>query len=119
MRRINIFRVLDQRVLLLKTHMLFAILSFQFVNSYSSFFYLAFMAPYIGECGTATTPECMESLAINVAIVFGIQITSGNFAEAFLPRLLLLFNLRRLGISKDEFIKLPRPEQEFYMNQVR
>jgi len=76
------------------------------------------MAPAIGECNTATTASCMESLAINVAIVFGLQITSGNVVEAFLPRLLLLFEIRRKGMTKEEFVKLPRPEQEFYMMKV-
>ena len=89
----------------------------QFVNSYSSFFYLAFIAPFISECGTATTTSCMESLAINVAIVFGLQITSGNAIEAYLPYLWLRINIRRKGISTEEFQRLPRPEQEFYMLQ--
>jgi uncharacterized membrane protein len=55
----------------------------QFVNSYASFFYIAFAAPFVkpsadaasdwqGDCGAVT---CMTPLAINVAIIFGMNVT--------------------------------------------
>ena len=50
----------------------------QFVNSYASFFYIAFIAEHLpdndeehpikGHCGSDT---CMVALAINLAVVFG------------------------------------------------
>ena len=74
---------------------------FQFVNSYSSFFYLAFIAPYrptptdddgqignIGECGY---DDCMIPLAINLATVYGMRLTVGNFMEVVLPMILKHF----------------------------
>lgn len=61
---------------------------FQFVNSYSSFFYLAFVASYrknpndddnnVGECGYS---DCMIALAINLAIIFGMRLTLSNAME--------------------------------------
>lgn len=58
---------------------LFFLLGFQFVNSYASFFYIAFIAPYQpaspdaqdnwkGDCGAK---NCMIPLAMNLAIIFG------------------------------------------------
>jgi hypothetical protein len=41
---------------------------FQFINSYASFFYLAFVAMYVGECSKDT--GCMPSLAFNVGVIF-------------------------------------------------
>jgi len=74
---------------------------FQFVNSYSSFFYLAFVAPYrptpsdddgqennVGECGY---DDCMIPLAINLATVYGMRLTIGNFMEVCLPMILKHF----------------------------
>lgn len=65
---------------------------FQFVNSYSSFFYLAFIAKYlpnpadddvnVGECGYE---DCMVSLAINLGIIFGIRLTLSNAIELGQP----------------------------------
>ena len=71
---------------------------FQFVNSYCSFFYLAFVAPYrptpsdddgqegnIGECGYN---DCMIPLAINLATVYGMRLCLGNFMEVVLPMII-------------------------------
>lgn len=67
---------------------------FQFVNSYSSFFYIAFVAAYlekpsnvhdptwVGQCGS---PDCMQTLAINLLICLGVRLTVGNVQEYVLP----------------------------------
>lgn len=57
---------------------------FQFVNSYASFFYLAFVAEFVGDC-----PEsgCMSALSINLAIIFLVRLVSGNAMELLLPYL--------------------------------
>ena len=55
---------------------------FQFVNSYSSCFYIAFVAEHqpvpigsppgtVGQCGG---PDCMQVLSLNLAIIFLVQI---------------------------------------------
>jgi hypothetical protein len=66
---------------------------FQFVNSYASFFFLAFIALYLqrsssdddsvqGQCGATS---CMYPLSINLAIIFGVRLTMTNFLDIFIP----------------------------------
>lgn len=76
--------------------MIIKLFAFQFVNSYSSFFFLAFVASYmdppknptdddvhlLGQCGG---PSCMNPLAINLAIIFGTRLTLTNFLDIFIP----------------------------------
>lgn len=68
---------------------------FQFINSYASFFFIAFIAAYIqqppntpsnwvGQCGG---PDCMTPLSINLAIIFGTRLTLTNFLDIFIPYL--------------------------------
>lgn len=68
---------------------------FQFINSFASFFFLAFIAQYVeaphgtdsnyrGSCGA---PSCMEPLALNLLIIFGTRLTLSNFLDIFLPYL--------------------------------
>jgi hypothetical protein len=63
---------------------------FQFVNSYSSCFYIAFIAQYmpappgspagaVGECGG---PDCMEALSINLSIIFALKFLNGSLFKA-------------------------------------
>eukprot|EP01039_Chlorochromonas_danica_P003789 gene3789-4139_t len=66
---------------------------FQFVNSYASFFFLAFIAAYLskpddapdnytGQCGAE---NCMEPLSINLAIIFGTRLVLKNLTDLFIP----------------------------------
>jgi len=65
------------------------VFSFQFFNSYISFFYLAFVAQYLergkfdegeflGQCGYY---NCMQPLAIQLAAIYGSRLTSNNVIE--------------------------------------
>lgn len=75
---------------------------FQFINSYSSFFYIAFIASNIakstypgedeklteantGQCGA---PTCMTPLAINLGIVLGTGIISNYLLQLVVPWIL-------------------------------
>jgi hypothetical protein len=62
--------------------MIVKLFSFLFVNSYSGFFYLAFVAQflpaqpgadpsYLGQCGATS---CMQPLAINLIFIYGIRV---------------------------------------------
>lgn len=76
--------------------MITKLFAFQFINSYSSFFFLAFVASYMakadtdddasadyrGQCGASS---CMIPLGINLAIIFGSRITVTNALEVLLP----------------------------------
>ena len=71
---------------------------FQFVNSYASFYFLAFIAPYIarppqldddgpegdyvGECGNA---DCMVPLSTNLGVIFLMNLTVNNLVEIITP----------------------------------
>eukprot|EP01040_Poterioochromonas_malhamensis_P012080 gene12080-13202_t len=66
---------------------------FQFINSYASFFFLAFVAEYldrpddsaddyVGQCGYA---NCMQPLSINLAIIFGTRLVMNNTLQILLP----------------------------------
>lgn len=66
---------------------------FQFINSYASFFFLAFIAgnlprpsgapsTALGQCGAS---NCMEPLSVNLAIIFGSRLTITNFLDIFMP----------------------------------
>jgi hypothetical protein len=95
---------------------------FQFVNSYASFFFLAFIAgnlerpieapeDYLGQCGAT---NCMKPLSINLAIIFGTRLTLGNFMDIFMPWLnhKLKFRKETNGIQEDRVIT---PAEKDYM----
>ncbi|KAL4144975.1 hypothetical protein PRNP1_012649 [Phytophthora ramorum] len=60
---------------------------FQFVNSYASLFYVAFIKTSV-EGHDSCKPEghgCMDELMMGLGIIFILRLTSGNFFEAGLP----------------------------------
>jgi len=78
---------------LYEDYLIVKLFAFQFINSYSSFFFLAFIAESlprpnvdddanVGECGA---PSCMNPLSINLAIIFGTRLTLNNFMQIFFP----------------------------------
>lgn len=106
---------------------------FQFVNSYSSFFYLAFVAKYlskppgadedvVGECGYS---DCMVALAINLGIIFGIRLTLSNFLEIAEPYIKSIMRLDKetkgtegvaLSVAEKEFLLEPYDQLKGVMN---
>ena len=80
--------------------LVYKIFLFQFVNNYSSFFYIAFIAKFLpprpgvdpvgsdGQCGYS---DCIEAVAFSLIIVFLVQLLIGNFQEYVLPYLLSLY----------------------------
>lgn len=93
---------------------------FQFVNSYASFFFLAFVASnlsppnsapsnYLGQCGAT---NCMEPLSINLATIFGLRLTLGNFTDIFIP---WFFHKQKIenetkGIAEDKVVTPPEKD---------
>lgn len=60
---------------------------FQFVNSYASLFYVAFIKTAV-EGTDSCKPEghgCMDELMMGLGIIFVLRLTSGNFFEVGLP----------------------------------
>lgn len=93
---------------------------FQFLNSYASFFFLAFVAAYLtppadnpsgfpGQCGAKT---CMQPLAINLGIIYGMRLTFTNFLDIFVPYVIYLRKKRRETKGVSTAKPLTRPEEE-------
>lgn len=94
--------------------MIIKIFLFQFVNSYASFFYLAFVADYVGDCAAS---GCMSSLAINLAIVFVLKLVVGTVMQKLLP-LVHYFYLLKVKLARFAH-PVTRPEREallFYVS---
>jgi len=100
---------------------------FQFMNSYSSFFFLAFVASYVtkpdgapedsvGQCGAAT---CMEPLAINLAIIFGTRLVFNNLLDIFLPYIKWRHKTQRetAGVASD--VLLTPAEGDYLLVEYR
>jgi hypothetical protein len=96
--------------------MIVKIYLFQFVNSYSSFFYTAFFARLVGDC---QGDQCLASLAINLAIIFGSRIATSIFVSIGIP--FINYNIILDG-KKKEVAKqgklLSRPEEESLLLMV-
>ena len=56
--------------------------AFLFINSYASFYYLAFIAEQVGDC---PVQGCMYTLGINVCIVFGSTLAGSLFTQLVIP----------------------------------
>lgn len=94
---------------------------FQFINSFSSFFFLAFIASYIprpaaadesfrGACGATT---CMEPLMINLGIIFGIRLTLTNALEIVIPYVLYKLKLRTETAGIEAGTELTNAEKDY------
>ena len=97
---------------------------FQFINSYASFFFLAFIAAYlvqppntpsdwVGQCGAS---NCMEPLSINLAIIFGTRLTLTNFLDIFIPYITYKNKLKE-ETKGFEGKELTPPEKDYILMQ--
>ena len=93
---------------------------FQFLNSYASFFFIAFVAAYIpspinsphnypGQCGAET---CMQPLAINLGIIYGLRLTLSNFLAVFIPFFKCQMNRSNFLRNAAPDTALSAPEEE-------
>mmetsp|Transcript_27752 Transcript_27752/g.59816 ORF Transcript_27752/g.59816 Transcript_27752/m.59816 type:complete len:763 (-) Transcript_27752:195-2483(-) len=96
---------------------------FQFVNSYASFFFIAFIAGYLttqdaadddakGQCGATT---CMEPLSINLAIIFGTRLTLTNFLDIFLPYVAYKQKVKKETEGVEDPTSLTPAEQDYML----
>lgn len=107
--------------------MIAKIFLFQFVNSYASFFYLAFIAQSLGDCPVT---GCMGTLATNLAIIFGARVVVGQFKQNVMP---YFKHQRRMkqgledgagaqgeggSVKAGAKSKVTRPEQELLLDEV-
>jgi hypothetical protein len=106
--QIQIFNILYQKISVILTNnenhrtdtlyedsMIVKLFVFQFINSYSSFFFLGFIATYLpkpdggasDQVGQCAATNCMEPMAINLAIIFGTRLFLTNFLDVLFPYL--------------------------------
>ena len=74
---------------------------FKFVNSFFSFFEIAFFAD--GTCGTEGTPTCMSSLRVQLVSVFGSMIVVNNIMELAIPwvKTKITARIEQQGVAND------------------
>lgn len=102
---------------------------FQFINSYASFFFLAFIAgnlarpeeadpDFLGQCGAT---NCMQPLSINLAIIFGSRLTFTNLLDIAVPWYMHKQKIKKESSGLDEVAKANATpaEQEYYLMQYR
>jgi hypothetical protein len=82
---------------------------FVFANSYASFIYIAFVQRYLEE--GATDP--MNSLSLNLCVIFGSKLVVGNIVETLLPRLVAQQRLKQETKGTDA--GLTQPELEYIL----
>jgi hypothetical protein len=97
---------------------------FQFVNSYASFFFLAFIALYlakskdidddstVGQCGANT---CMYPLSVNLAIIFGVRLTVTNFLDIFIPYMNYKQKIKRETAGVEDVTRLTPAEHDYML----
>ena len=103
------------------------VFAFQFVNSYASFFFIAFVAAtlvpdvgtdpnFLGQCGDI---NCMRPLAINLAIIFGTRLTITNAIEV---AMMVYMNQTKVkeeteGLTDEQKANLSPPEREYMLQE--
>ncbi|RLN98032.1 hypothetical protein BBJ28_00011248 [Nothophytophthora sp. Chile5] len=75
---------------------------FQFVNSYASLFYVAFIKTTVeGDTCRPLGHGCMDELMMGLGIIFVLRLTSGNFFEVGLPWIKQKLRKRSAGADGD------------------
>jgi hypothetical protein len=90
---------------------------FQFVNSYASFFYLAFIARSFNDCPGDNHDECMGPLAYNLAIVFGTRLVTMPIFQTLIPYIMYCYRIesakKQMGA---DFDRLTQAENEQFLD---
>ena len=88
---------------------------FQFVNSFASFYYIAFVAHFVGGCTPATSDnDCMGPLSTNVGIIYVTRIVSSVVFDIIMPY--GQHAKKAKGRSAEELKMLSGPEFEYEMD---
>ena len=90
---------------------------FQFINSYASFFYIAFIAEIFHDCSN-NSDNCMATLSLNLGIVFGLRLFINFITKVCIPYFHYWKDYKQ-DIRIDSLsVNLTRPEQEFLLRKV-
>lgn len=77
---------------------------FQFVNSFASLFYIAFVKPFIYEIDACGTAGCMGDLQTTLSTIFITRLLMGNLTELGIPLAMTFFERkhRKAAMTKHE-----------------
>lgn len=84
---------------------------FQFVNSYASLFYIAFVKPFIPTLDPCID-SCMQELQTNLGTIFLTRLAIGNFTEVLVPY--IQSYLKEREGTKGATAELSEVEKTFY-----
>lgn len=139
--QILIFNLIYQQVAVRLTHqenhrtdtefenaLILKVFVFQFINSYASLFFLAFIAPslprpsylsdvgeeanYVGQCGAES---CMKPLAINLGVIIGARMVFKNVMDVVIPYVNYLYTIRTQTKSFTIDRHLTPPELDYML----
>lgn len=86
----------------------------QFVNSYASLFYIAFVQPFTSGC---SYDSCLDSLCESLAIIFCTRLVIANTVEIYLPRFLMKRKLEKVRCA--EKIRRMRERERGFGNKSK
>ena len=76
--------------------------SFQFVNSFASLFYIAFVKPFIADIDACVNLSCMSELQTTLGTIFLMRVTVGNLTELGIPMMETFWKQRQKNREADE-----------------
>ncbi|CAM9404304.1 unnamed protein product [Ectocarpus sp. 13 AM-2016] len=85
---------------------------FQFVNSYASLFYIAFVQPFTTGC---SYESCLDSLCQSLAIIFCTRLAIANTVEIYLPRYLMMKKKKKEKEGTSEDAVFTEAEAEYVL----
>jgi hypothetical protein len=134
--QIQVFNLIYQKIVIMLTNnenhrtdtlyedsMIVKLFVFQFINSYSSFFFLGFIATYLprpdgassDQVGQCAATNCMEPIAINLAIIFGTRLFLTNFLDVVLPYMSYRSKLKEETKGVDSSVVLTPAEKDYLL----
>lgn len=79
--------------------------SFQFVNSFASLFYIAFVKPFISDIDACVNLSCMSELQTTLGTIFLMRVTIGNVTELGIPMMETIIKNRQKEKFKADRLK--------------
>ncbi len=90
---------------------------FQFINSYISLIYIAFLKPFLLDTDPCVNASCMQELQTTLGTIFITQLTLGNLTELGIPLFNYAWSLRERNDAVDEVRRANQGEIDPLMQQ--
>jgi hypothetical protein len=89
---------------------------FQFCNSYSSLFYIAFIKASAEKCGDGEPGSCLDELFLQLLILFPTRLVTGNIMELGIPWAKAYWH-RRQASNRNDAKELSTIEKQFALEE--